>query len=108
MDRARARLSCRHTELCLSSEEGFFNALVIEDLAKTSRYLEMDIRKYNLVEMYPCLGGCLTGGGQFLTNSLDVVEMRKELLKEYKGTIKSHDKFIGDIIAAYEYCKGDE
>ncbi|MFO7618942.1 MAG: [Fe-Fe] hydrogenase large subunit C-terminal domain-containing protein [Thermoplasmata archaeon] len=93
-------------EITYDSEEGFFNALVIEDIAKTSKYLEKDIRKYNLVELYPCMDGCLTGGGQALTTSPDVLRKRMELLKEYKGIIKSHDKFIANMISAYESCRG--
>jgi len=95
-------------EVSYDSAEGFFNALVIEDIAKTNRYLEKDIRKYNLVELYPCMGGCLTGGGQILSTSPEIIEKRKNLLKEYKGTIKSHDKFISEMITAYESCKGGE
>jgi coenzyme F420-reducing hydrogenase gamma subunit len=92
-------------EMAFDSAEGFFNALVIEDIAKTSKYLEKDIRKYNLVELYPCLDGCLTGGGQMLTTSHSVVERRSELLKDYKGVIKDHGKFIANIISAYEKTK---
>jgi coenzyme F420-reducing hydrogenase gamma subunit len=95
-------------ELTFDSEEGFFNALVIEDIAKTSKYLEKDIRKYNIVELYPCYWGCVTGGGQTLTTSMAVIEHRMALLKEYKGAIKDHVKFIGQMISGYEQCKRGE
>ena len=95
-------------ELTFDSEEGFFNALVIEDIAKTSKYLEKDIRKYNIVELYPCYWGCVTGGGQTLTTSLAMLEHRMALLKEYKGTIKDHGKFISQMIEGYRQCKGGD
>ncbi len=95
-------------ELAYDSDEGFFNALVIEDILKTSKYLDKDIRKYNVVELYPCFQGCLTGGGQVPTTSMDIINKRRELLRTYKGECKSSEQFTTQIINAYEKIKGGE
>lgn len=92
-------------ELAFDSEEGFFNALVIEDIAKASIYLKKDIRKYNVVELYPCFHGCLTGGGQVPTISMEQIDRRRDLLKNYKGECKAKDLFISQIISAYNTIK---
>jgi len=92
-------------ELAFDSEEGFFNALVIEDIAKASKYLKKDIRKYNVVEFYPCFHGCLTGGGQIPTTSMEQINRRRYLLKNYKGECKAKDLFVSQIISAYDKIK---
>ena len=95
-------------DLAYDSDEGFFNALVIEDILKTNKYLDKDIRKYNVVELYPCFQGCLTGGGQVPTTSMDVINKRRELLKQYKGECKSSEAFTNQIIEAYKTVRGGE
>lgn len=94
--------------IAFDSEEGFFNALVIEDIAKVKKYMKSEIRKYNLVEFFPCLDGCLSGGGQELCTKPEILEQRKKLLKEYKGLIKGHSSFISNIIQVYEKARGDD
>lgn len=93
-------------ELAYDSDEGFFNALVIEDIAKASKYLQKDIKKYNVVELYPCFHGCLTGGGQVPTTSMEQIDRRRSLLKNYKGQCKAKDVFVSQIISAYDTIKG--
>ena len=50
-------------------------------------------------------------GGNILDVSVKVKlpkhEKRKELLKEYKGVVSSHEEFIARIIAAYKNAGGD-
>jgi iron only hydrogenase large subunit-like protein len=92
-------------ELAFDSEKGFFNALLMEDMSKAHKYLENDIDKYNVVEFFPCLHGCITGGGQNLTNSIDIINKRVERLKKYKGLCASKKEFLSQIILAYKRYK---
>jgi coenzyme F420-reducing hydrogenase gamma subunit len=93
-------------ELVFDSDFAFFNALVIEDMSKAKKYLSEDITKYNVVEMYPCFRGCLTGGGQCLTVSDEMINARREMLKKYKGEVESPFEFISQIISVYDKLKG--
>jgi coenzyme F420-reducing hydrogenase gamma subunit len=93
-------------ELIFDSDYGVFNALVIEDLAKAPKYLSGDIAKYNLVEMYPCLRGCLTGGGQVPTTSEAVITRVRDRLKVYKGEVESPYEFISQINSVHRKMKG--
>lgn len=93
-------------ELVFDSEFGFYNALVIEDHSKVRKYLDDDITKYNVIEFYPCLRGCLNGGGQYPTLSDEDIEMRRESLRRYRGEIESPYEFISPIIRAYNRNKG--
>jgi coenzyme F420-reducing hydrogenase gamma subunit len=92
-------------ELAFDSEKGFFNALLIEDMAKTYKYLERDLDKYNIVEFFPCIYGCITGGGQNLTSSIDVISKRVDRLKKYKGLRTTKEEFLSQIILAYKRYK---
>ncbi len=97
-------------EMAFDSEEGFFNALIIEDLAKASKYLTKDIAKrYNVVEFYPCFHGCLTGGGTIPTTSIDIIDQRRDYLRNFKGESKGPVWFSKQIIEAYDkQIKGGE
>ncbi len=92
-------------ELAFDSEKGFFNALLMEDMSKAHKYLERDIDKYNVVEFFPCIHGCITGGGQNLTNSIDIINKRVDRLKKYKGLCTSKKEFLSQIILAYKRYK---
>lgn len=92
-------------EFAFDSEEGFFSALLIEDMSKLRKYLSKGIEKYNLVEFYPCLHGCISGGGQVLTNSLETIDKRIAMLKEYKGVTDLKNDFISQVIKAYSQLK---
>ena len=92
-------------ELAFDSEKGFFNALLMEDMSKAHKYLERDIDKYNVVEFFPCIHGCITGGGQNLTNSIDIINRRVDRLKKYKGLCTSKKEFLSQIILAYKRYK---
>jgi iron only hydrogenase large subunit-like protein len=92
-------------ELAFDSEKGFFNALLLEDMSKVQKYMEKDVEKYNVVEFFPCLHGCITGGGQNLTNSFEVISKRVNRLKDYKGLCTSKKEFLTQIIMAYNRYK---
>lgn len=93
-------------ELVYDSEEGFLNALVIEDLAKAGKFLKENISSYRLVELYPCFRGCLSGGGQMPTVDDADIERRKALLKQYKGEVESDYEFISQIMNVYSRLEG--
>ena len=93
-------------ELVFDSEEGFLNALVIEDLSKAGKFLKDNISSYRLVELYPCFRGCLSGGGQVPTVSDDEIERRKTLLKQYRGEVESDYEFISQVLTVYDQLKG--
>jgi coenzyme F420-reducing hydrogenase gamma subunit len=95
-------------ELIFDSDFGVFNALVIEDLGKAPKYLSGDIAKYNVIELYPCLRGCLTGGGQVPTTSEAEIAKVRDRLRAYKGEVESPYEFISQINTVHHKMKGGE
>jgi iron only hydrogenase large subunit-like protein/Ni,Fe-hydrogenase III small subunit len=93
-------------ELVYDSDEGFFNALVIDDIARGVSHLREDLGKYNVVEFFPCPRGCLTGGGQVPTTSVDRLARRSRLLEEYWDGRIATDRFLSRILSAYNELKG--
>ena len=91
-------------ELAFDSDEVFFSALLIEDISKAEKYLTKGVEKYNLVELYPCFYGCLTGGGQMFARDMNEIEARLERLKEYKGTLPKGD-LVSQMLASYKKAK---
>jgi coenzyme F420-reducing hydrogenase gamma subunit len=59
-----------------------FKVATVKDLTKASEILD-NIGSYDFVELFPCLAGCLTGGGQYPTQEPKVVEQRKKRMIAY-------------------------
>ncbi len=66
----------------------------ITDLTKAGEVLD-DIGSYDFVEFVPCLGGCVTGGGQYPTREPSVVEERKKRMEDYnQGALQWSNRIL--------------
>jgi len=94
-------------ELAFDSDEVFFSALLIEDISKAEKYLTKGVEKYNLVELYPCFYGCLTGGGQMFARDMNEIEARLERHERVQGNTAKGGSRITDACNRTKSKGGD-
>lgn len=87
-------------EYTLRAEGNSYSGLVVEELARTKDYLKNG--EFDIIELIPCPGGCVTGGGQFPTSSFDDVEVRFEKLEKLNKRVKPSKSSFSDLIEDYK------